>query len=317
MSNYIGVDLGGTKILTAVAGSDGEITAREKQPTEASKGTDTVMDNVEDTINKVMEKAELQKADIKNIGVGSPGPLNTKEGIIYESANFPWENVPFVKLLEEKTGLPVKLENDANAAALGETLFGAGRDVDHLIYITISTGIGSGIIINRKIYHGMNDGAGEAGHMIIEPDGPLCGCGKYGCLEALASGTAIGRMGQAVVNLGHSQIMEQLSNGNLNKIDAHLVARAAYKGDKYARNIYKKAGYYLGIGFANLVSLFNPEMLVLGGGVMKAEELFMDSMRTSLEERAIPSSLKNMKICRAELGSDTGVKGAVAVAMRE
>lgn len=316
-SHYIGVDLGGTKILTAIADKEGELISRSKLPTEADRGTGVIIENINRSINHALEQAGLDHRSIIRIGVGSPGPLSTGEGIIYENSNLPWKNVPIVDLLEEKTGIPVKLENDANAAAMGEKWFGAGRGIDNLIYVTISTGIGAGIIIERQVYHGINDGAGEVGHMTLEPEGPVCGCGNHGCFEALASGTAIGRMGREAVEEGQQTLIRELSDKNPDKIEAPLIARAARKGDAVARSIYQKAGYYLGIGLGNLVNLFNPEMIVLGGGVMKARELFMDDLLASLEERALTPSLSVLEVREVELGDDTGVMGAIAVAMED
>ncbi len=311
---FIGIDLGGTKILTAIAGKDGDILARRKLPTEANKGQNKIIANIKETIKGVLEETGKIEKDITRIGVGSPGPLSVKKGIIYENSNLPWKNVPIVKLLEEEVGIRVVLENDANAAALGEKCFGTGQGVDNLLYITISTGIGGGIIIDGKIYHGASDGAGEIGHMTVHPDGPLCGCGNHGCFETLASGTAIAEMGRNAVVRSRAQVLKGLCQGDLNKIDAALVAQAAYQGDQDAVRIFENAGSYLGIGIANLINLFNPEMIILGGGVMKAEDLFIECMYKTLEERALTASREELEICRAGLGDDTGVKGAIAVA---
>jgi len=315
---YIGVDLGGTKLYTALADEDGKIISGKKMPTEADKGEEVIINNITASIDSVLKDSGVAKKDVEKIGIGSPGPLSVRKGIIYETANMSWENVPILKIMEEKTGLPVKLENDANAAALGEKWFGAGKGIDDLIYITVSTGIGGGIIINKRAYHGFDGAAGEVGHMIIEPDGPQCGCGNYGCLESLASGTAIARDGKDLLESNQPETMiREMSNNNPDQVDALLIARAAKKGDKIAKDLYLKAGWYLGIGLANLINLFNPEMIVLGGGIMRDKELMDDSMQKSLEDRAISTSLELVNICKVELGDEAGVKGAIAVAMEE
>lgn len=314
---YIGVDLGGTKILTALADEKGEILARKKLPTEADRGQETIIKNINFSIDSVLKQAGVSKDQVLKIGIGSPGPLSTVKGVIYETANLPWTNVPIVDIMEEKTGIPVKLENDANAAALGEKWFGAGTNVDNMIYITVSTGVGGGIIEDKEIIHGADGGAGEVGHMTINPEGPVCGCGNHGCLESFSSGTAIGREGKKALQEGRSDVIKKLSDNNPDNIDALLVAQAAAEGDEVAKEIYQKAGYYLGIGLANLVNLFNPELIVMGGGVMKDEDLFKKPMQKSLKERALGSSLEQVDICKVELGDDTGVKGAIAVAMEE
>jgi glucokinase len=312
---FLGVDLGGTKILTAVSDGKGNIKARVKLPTQAEEGQERVLNNIVLSIEKVLQEAGLSKKDIVRIGIGSPGPLNTREGIIYENANLPWKNVPIVKLMEDLTGIPVLLENDANAAALGEKWFGAGREADDMLYVTISTGIGGGIIINRQIYHGINDVAGEVGHIIIDPEGPLCGCGRRGCFEALASGTAVNRMGREAVKNQQDTVLKELSGNNPDNINGGMIAEAARMGDKVAQEIWNKAGYYLGIGLTNLLHILNPPLLVLGGGAMKAGDLIIKPMKESLEQFAYESVINSTEIRLAELGDDVGVKGAIAVAI--
>ncbi len=314
---YIGVDLGGTKILTAIANREGEILARKKISTEADKGQDVIIGNIIQSVNTVIEEAGVDKNDVECLGIGSPGPINSKEGIIYESPNLSMGKVHIVDLLEERTGFNVKLENDANAAALGEKWFGAGEDVDHMIYITVSTGIGGGIIIEKKLLQGCEGAGGEIGHITLEPDGPVCGCGNHGCLEALASGTAIARMGRESMRKNPDGLIAQMAEKDPEKVDALLVARAAQKGDAEAISIYNKAGTYLGIGLAALINIFNTEMIVFGGGVMRDRDLLNDAMMASVEKRTMPSSLEKVEIKTSALKSDTGVYGALAVAMEK
>lgn len=312
---FLGVDLGGTKILTAVSDKEGNILARAKLPTRAVEGQKRVINNIIFTIEKVLNEAELEKKDIVRIGIGSPGPLNTKEGIIYENANLPWKNVHIVKIIEDLTGIPVVLENDANAAALGEKWFGAGKEADDMVYVTISTGIGGGIIINKKVYHGINDIAGEVGHIIIDPEGPVCGCGRRGCFEALASGTAVNRMGKEAVKNQQKTVLLELTENNPENINGGIIAEAARMGDKVAQEIWNKTGYYLGMGLTNLLHILNPPLLVLGGGVMNAGELIINPMKKSLKQFAYESVINSTEIRLAVLGDDVGVKGAVAVAL--
>ncbi len=314
---YIGVDLGGTKIYTALADGKGEIISRKKLPTEAKKGKKVILNNIINSIDSVIEQSKVTNEDINKIGIGSPGPLSVKKGVIYRTANLPWENVHIVDIIQEETGIPVKLENDANAAGLGEKWFGAGKDVSDLIYITVSTGVGGGFVINKKVYQGYDGAAAEIGHMIIEPDGPQCGCGNYGCLESFSSGTAIAREGREVLESDQKSLIKEMSDNNPDNVDALLVANAAKEGDKLAKDIYDQAGWYLGIGIANLINLFNPEMIVMGGGIMKDKELIEETMQESLNERAIETSLEQVEICKVALGDETGVKGAIAVAMEE
>lgn len=317
MANYfIGVDLGGTKILTAVADQKGNILADVKMATEVEKGEEYIINIIEKSIREAVSNAELNLEEIKRIGVGSPGPLSIKKGIVYETSNLPFENFPIVEMLESKVNIPVVLENDANAAALGEKLFGAGIDSKVMVYITISTGIGGGLIIEEKVFHGSNDGAGEVGHMIIEPSGPTCGLDQHkGCLEAMASGTAIIRN---VKNEFKNDSDKSLKNysGKIEDIEGHDIARAARDGDMLAQEVYQEAGRYLGIGVANLINLFNPDTIVFGGGVMKAKDLFWAEMEHSVEENALSASANDCEFLEAVLGDNTGVIGAIAVAIK-
>lgn len=313
--HYLGVDLGGTKILTAVSDEKGNIITSSRVSTEADRGQNQVINNIMSSINSVLSQTDLTLTDIKRIGVGSPGPLNISEGIVVESPNLGWENVPLVDILKEKTGIAVVLENDANAAALGEKWFGIGKDVDNLIYITVSTGIGGGIIINRRILHGANDTAGEIGHFVVHTDGPICGCGNHGCFEAVASGTAINSLGRELAIKYPDSLLYKMVKGDPEKIDGRIVAEAARHGDKMAEQIWHDEARYLGIGIANLLNIFNTEMIILGGGVMNAWDLINDVMKETIEEYTFNSAYESAKICRAALGDEVGVKGAIAVAM--
>jgi len=312
---YIGIDLGGTKILTAVADDNGEIIARVKLATETELGQERIKKNIFKSIYKVLEKTDIKIEKIKSIGIGSPGPLNVEKGIIYESANLPIKNMEIVELIEEETGINTYLQNDANTAALGEKVFGAGKEADDLLYITISTGVGGGIIINGKIYYGHTGNAGEIGHMTVDPTGPKCGCGNYGCLESFSSGTAIKNMAKKAIENDESTLIKKLARDK--KLSAKLVAKAAAKGDQKALDIFAKAGYYLGIGIANLVNIFNPEMIILGGGVLKAKEYFLDRTKEEFKKRALKAPADIVKIKEAVLEDEIGVKGAIALAMQK
>ena len=312
---FIGIDIGGTKILTALADNEGKIITKAHNPTEADQGRDVIIDNIKNTIERVIDNSKVTKDEIVKIGLGTPGPLDLKKGKIIENSNLSWSDVPIVKILEKITGIPVILENDANAAGLGEKFFGAGRGANNIVYITISTGIGGGVIIDNKIFHGKGNAA-EIGHMTLIPDSKFqCGCGNYGCFEAVASGTAIAKRGKEIVKENKTGLIYEYSEGNIDLVDAPLIAAAAREGDQDAIEIFKLTGRLLGVGIANVLNLFDPEIIVLGGGVMHAEDLFMDELKKSLKKRALKSNLKNLQIKNAKLGKDTGVMGAIAVAM--
>ncbi len=312
---YAGVDLGGTKILTGIGDASGRIIARSRSRTEVERGERAIVKNIIRSIHRALEKAELEIESLNCLGIGSPGPLNITEGIVYETSNLPFRRFPIVAMLEEEIALPVLLENDANAAALAEKMFGAGQQVEEMIYITISTGIGGGIINQGRIFHGCCDGAGEIGHMIVNPGGPTCGFKQHrGCLEAMASGTAIIR--EARKALQQQEVDGFLGfEGSAEELTGFQLARAARQGDQAAQEIYEEMGFYLGIGVANLIDLLNPELIVFGGGVMKARDLFWEIMEHSVADHAIPAVREDCRLVEAELGEDVGLAGALAVAI--
>lgn len=310
----VGVDLGGTKILTAIADLEGNIIERVRVETGADEPAEKVVNRINDTVKEVIDKVDLTIDDIAKVGVGSPGPLDIEKGIVLFSPNLKWNNVPIVSLMEEELGLPVLLENDANAAALAEYHFGAGVGTKHMIYMTVSTGIGGGIIVNGEILHGVGSGGGEIGHHTIMPHGPECGCGNHGCLEALASGTALGRYGKEAVLADKETLMKEMVD-NPEDVDGATVTQAAEKGDKVAQEIVDQVAEYLGIGIANLINIFNPSKLVLGGGVTKAGHLFYDKIIKTVEKRALEAPRKQCQIVFSDIGSDVGVLGAIAVAL--
>lgn len=310
----IGVDLGGTKILTALADQEGKILQRVLVDTGANEPAEKVVERIITTVERVIREAGVEKTDVQRIGVGSPGPLDIQQGIVLFSPNLRWHHVHIVKQMQDALGIPVLLENDANAAAMAEHAFGAGRGSQHMIYMTISTGIGGGVIINGQILHGSSDSGGEIGHHTIEPHGPQCGCGNPGCLEALASGTALGRYGREAYESGVSTKIRELAE-SVQEVNGSTVTRAAEAGDPVALEIVAKVAEYIGIGIANMINIFNPEKIVLGGGVMKAGHLFMGTILETVEKRALEAPRKRCEILFSELGSDVGVLGAIAVAL--
>jgi len=314
---YLGLDIGGTKILTGLADGEGNIITRSRRATEADLGEEKIIENMLATIDDVLKKAGATADEVKTLGIASPGPLDSKKGIIIENANLSWKNVPLVEKIESATGIKTLLKNDANAAALGEKWFGSGKNVENMVYITISTGIGGGAIINKKLFSGVNDNACEIGHTVIDPNGPLCGCGNHGCLEAFAAGTSIAKRAREAAAAGKSKEMLELADNIIEDIDAVICAQAAYQGDQVAEDIFKNAGYHLGIGLGNVINTFNTEMIVLGGGVMKASDLFLDEAIKTMEEVALSGPLEMVTVKEAELGSDIGLMGAIAVAMED
>lgn len=312
MKNCVcGVDLGGTKIGIGIVDSDGKIIAKVKVPTPVKEGKQAVLNSIVKGIEDVITKANLKTSDLLGIGVGSPGPLSSKLGIIYNPNNLPgFENVEMVKFLNEKFGTNVKLQNDANAAALGEYIFGTGKGTENFVYVTVSTGIGGGLIINGKIFEGANSNAVEIGHMTILDDGPACSCGNIGCYEALASGTALQRFAREAVLKGEETLIKEIAGDR--DIKAEDVFKAYHRGDKLAAKLVEQEAYYLGVGMINIIALYNPERIAIGGGVSNEFDVFYDKMMETIEKRALKPSLKVCDIVKAKV-DDVGIVGAASL----
>lgn len=309
-----GVDLGGTKIYTALADMKGNVLAEMQVPTEADKGVEGVLDNICKTLESVSEHAE-SGSKVRTVGVGAPGPLNPRTGMVYQAPNLGWKNVPLARLLEERTGVKVIVDNDANLAALGEKTFGAGAGVQDLIYITVSTGVGGGLILDGSIYHGATGGAGEVGHIPVKESGPVCGCGNRGCLEAVASGTAMARRAMALISEGRGRGILEAAGGRAEKVRAEHIARAAAAGDPEALVIFEDAGRILGRVIAGLVNLLNPALVVLGGGVMNAGLPLWEPIQDAFNHHCLGAARDAVRIVPARLGKRAGVMGALALAI--
>jgi len=314
--HIVAVDLGGTQIRAALCAADGQIFRRVAKLTEAKEGPDAVIGRIFDAISEAIGDVPL--TEIAGIGLGAPGPLNPATGIVLEAPNLPgWNNVPLRTLISQHFSRPTFLGNDANVAGLAEHLYGAARGIRDMIYLTISTGIGSGIIVDGRMLLGAEGLAAEAGHIIIVPNGPLCGCGAHGCLESLAAGPAIARDVVTRIKAGKKSRIVKLVDGNLDNVDARIVSTAAQLGDKLAISAFRRAGEYLGIGIANLLRLFNPRMIVLGGSVTKAGPFLFDPMRAAIKANVLPMYREGLAITQAALGDDVGLLGAAALAVTE
>jgi len=317
MAKYIiGVDLGGTKILSAIVTKNGNIVKKVQVPTQASRGRARVVKNIVRSIRTLLMDARVPLSDIEAIGVGAPGPVLFKEGVVLNPPNLPgWKRVPLKKILAREFRKKVVLDNDANAAALGEGAFGFAKGLKNFIFITVSTGIGGGLVIDGKLLRGAWGGAGEVGHMIIEPSGPRCGCGRRGCLEAMASGSAIARLAKAKLKTNKRSLMLKLAGGDISKVNAKTVEDAARSGDSLAKKIINRAARYLGMGLANLINILAPDAIGLGGGVMKMGQMFLGPAEKAARELSLSPAAKLVKIVRAKLGEDAGVIGAAALCM--
>lgn len=308
----IAVDLGGTKIGCALTDLEGNIINKNTIPTNAHEGEQEVLKRIFSVIEKALEDGKKKNDEIKAIGIGSPGPLDSNKGIILDPPNLPLKNVEIVKCIEDRFKIKTYLENDANAATIGEYLFGSGKGTKNMVYITVSTGIGAGAIIDGKIYRGTTCNALELGHATILPDGPRCNCGNYGCLEVLASGTAIAREANEALAQG-----TESSLNNYEKVTSHEVFKEARLGDKLALEVIDKALGYLGIGVANAITAFDPEKVVIGGGVAMAGDVLFDKVKQVVKERCFKVLKESCEVVPASLKTKSGIIGAAAVAIME
>jgi len=310
MDKIIGIDIGGTKIAIGRADSRGNLEDSVRFPTDVSRGYRSILGEIIEKTSKLFERDS-----VKAIGIGCGGPLDSKKGRILSPPNLPgWDDVPLVDDVKGVFNVPVYLENDANAAALGEFYFGAGKDVSNMVYMTLSTGIGGGIILNNKLIHGVRDSGGEVGHQTILPDGPLCNCGNRGCLEALSSGTGIAKIFREKLASGRESIVTSWVK-DPEEISAKIIADAAKAGDSLSKEVWDSAIYYLGIGISNIVTIVSPEMVVLGGSLTKYGESLFVNVRKIVKERARLVPVDEIKIVPAQLGDNVGILGAVAVGL--
>jgi len=311
----VGVDLGGTKILTAVADRQGNVLSKVKVPTGAELGRQHVIDEVVRSVEVALNEAGLSVDKVAAVGVGAPGPLDPVTGLVFLAPNLGWRKVPLGEILGGRLSLPVFVDNDANLAALGECVYGSGQGAENLVYITVSTGVGGGLILGGQIYHGFSGGAGEIGHLTLAEDGPLCNCGNYGCLEALASGTAIANRAAALVAAGRGLGILAEAGGDKHRVSARAVAAAAAKGDTEAVLIMRDAGRYLGMAVAGILNLLNPSVVVFGGGVAQSGAILWEAMLEATRRCALGPAWQGVSIVRAALGEEAGVRGALALAV--
>ncbi|GAA0086157.1 ROK family protein [Clostridium sp. CTA-7] len=306
----VGVDLGGTKIYTALVDLEGSIIKEVTVKTEAHKGESVVLEKLLKTIDDVLEGTDIN--EVKAIGIGSPGPLDVEKGLIVYTPNLPFKNFNIVQPIKDRYKLDTYLDNDANVATLSEFMFGAGKGSKNMVFITVSTGIGGGAIINGNLFRGSTSNALEIGHATVMKGGPRCGCGNTGCAEAVASGTAIMKRAREAFE---SKVETSLKN--YEEVTAKEVFVEAEKGDKVSQDILNDALSYLGITVANIANTFDPDKIVIGGGVSEAGRIVFDKIENEMERRCLKTIYNHCKVEKALLGNQAGVLGAAALAILE
>jgi glucokinase len=309
----LGIDLGGTNIRGAAVGAKGNIWEILILPTETSRGRGRVVGNLSRLIKALRRKLTPKEPDLLGVGIGAAGGILQREGIISQSPNIsPLDGFRLREHLEKEFRLPVFLENDANCGALGEKWVGAGRGVNDLGLVTLGTGVGGGLILGGKLWRGIDGTAGEIGHMTINSEGPECLCGSRGCLEVYSSATAIVRRLKEEVSRGErTQLVGR--QGISDRITSKDIHQAALAGDRLSRRLFREMGRYLGIGIANLINILNLEMVVIGGGVSGAWELFMPTMKREVRKRAFKVPARRVRILKSRLGVNAGLLGAASL----
>lgn len=305
-------DVGGTNLRAALVDDAGAIVARVRRATVADrKGFIEQLAAVTDELQSTASKR------VAAIAIGFPGPLKTEEGRVLTPPNLPaCANLPVKRLLERETGLPVFLENDANAAALGEWWRGAAKGAGSVLCFTLGTGVGGGIVLNGEVWHGAGDVAGEFGHITVRPGGRLCGCGRRGCLETYASATGVARTARAMMRRRRASAILRLAGGKISAVTSEVVYRAAKKGDGAAREIIREAGRMLGFVIGNLMGAFNPEVVVITGGMARAGGMLLKPLRDEAARHCFASAFESAGIAPGRLGDDAGMLGAALTAFR-
>ncbi len=322
-SRYIvGVDLGGTNVVVGAMSADGASQfAMHTIPTRAELGADSVVERMVQLIERVIAETRAATGASRDrflgVGIGSPGPLDRKRGLVIFTPNLGWRDFPLRDRVQDGVKLPATLDNDANCATLGEWWIGAAKGARDVVGLTIGTGIGGGLILDGRLYHGASDVAGELGHATIDSTGRRCGCGNYGCLEAYASGPAIAERAREALAGGEESIMPAMVQGDLAKLTAALVYEAARRDDDLALHVVRETARFLGAGVANLLNIFNPEVVVLAGGVTQAGDALFEPLRAEVRRRAFKPAVDACRIVPGALEGTAGVVGAVATFLQQ
>ncbi len=310
MSKYfIGIDLGGTNITAGVVDEKYEILAKSSTKTNLPRAAELIADDMVKVSLEAVSKANLKIDDIEWIGVGSPGIANSEKGIIEYSCNLGFNNTPLVKLIEERIKKPAFVENDANAAAYGEFLAGAAKGSKNAVCVTLGTGVGGGIIIDSKIYSGFNFAGAELGHMVIDPNGPDCNCGRKGCFEVFSSATGLIRMTKEAMDKDKTSLMHKMADNK--RIGGKLSFNAMRAGDQAAKEVVDKYIKYLAMGITNIINIFQPEVLCIGGGVCNEGDALLLPVKELVDKEVYTRNSKNnTKLVKAKLGNNAGIIGA-------
>jgi len=316
MKFAIGIDLGGTNTKIGLVNDKGKIVRKEHFSTKGFKGPDPLIEKMVIVCLKLLHDEEVRSADFCGIGIGVPGIVDSAHGIIYNLTNiFGWKNVHLKAKLQRLIPTKVYVDNDVNLMALGELHYGAAQGAKNIVCVTLGTGVGGGVIVDGKLYRGSTLSAGEIGHMTVDQNGPACNCGNRGCLEAYVGNQRIVESAVKGIRSGQKSLIAKLVDNDLSKVTPEIISKAADRGDKFAKEIWRQVGECLGVVFAGLVNFFNPDMFVVGGGVAAAGPVMFDALKKTVRERSFKIASDKAKIVLAKLGNDAGIIGAATIAM--
>ncbi|HPO16609.1 MAG TPA: ROK family glucokinase [Candidatus Hydrogenedentes bacterium] len=312
----IGVDLGGTNVKTAIVSRDKKVLAKDSRPTNAEGGPEAVMNVMEQSVRELTASQGINLKDVLAVGFGAPGPMNWQTGIVYSPPNLPgWTNVPLAKLMKKRLGVRCFVDNDANVACYGEYWLGAGQGTENMAVLTLGTGVGGGVVVFGKLLRGIDGTAAELGHLKVQRDGRMCGCGSRGCLEAYASVTGMVRTAKEGFEQGKESSLKTLCGGNLDKITGRMIYEAAKEGDAFAQWVFNETATWLGLGIASIVNFLNPEKVVLCGGMIAAGDMLFNPVRETMLANTFEVPGKRCQIVPAGLGEDSGVIGCAGCAL--
>mgnify|MGYP006283562101 CR=1 FL=1 len=320
MKVFIGCDLGGTNIKAGLVNlEDGEVLVSDSIPTESRQGPDAVLERMADLISRLIEESELSKDEIGGLGISAPGmiDLDTSTTLFLPNLYSEWRGIPVGEKMSNHLGLEISMLNDVRAITYGEWAFGAGKGVDSMACFAIGTGVGGGLVVNNELVLGFDGTAGELGHQTVDLNGPLCGCGNHGCIEVFASGPAIAAEAARGVRQGWSTKIGDLIDHDLNQLTPKVVAEAAEMGDEFALEVWERAGTYLGIGVANILTTVGVKRVVIGGGVGKAGDLLLDPIKRVVQERVFLMPVEKVDIVNVQLGTQAGIVGMAAWSARQ
>ncbi|MGE7592984.1 ROK family transcriptional regulator [Peribacillus frigoritolerans] len=317
MFHVIGMDIGSQNIKTILTGITGKVIKKSVVPLPAQTTNETLLSLMIDSVSGILDHTKIDEEKIVGIGVGMHGIVDVEQGSSVFAPNLNLQDIPIKRVLEDRFNMMVKVENDGRAMSLGELWFGNGAGIDSFVCINVGRGIGAGIIINGKLYHGSHFISGEIGHMIIDIDGPQCTCGNYGCLQTFASGPSIVEWVKKEMRLGHSSLLTNLTKGDLEKVTGELIYSSALEGDTLCKTALQQAGRYLGVGITNVIHTVNPRRIIIGGGVSNAGDLIMDNIIQTVNQRALTNPAKQTEIILSKFGDDATAMGAVALILAE